>query len=389
MAGHRGTSQAAGGGPRRARGPAARAAVPPPPSTPGRSWSRSCGWPTRPRSAPVVWVTDSLVVRVLDRLTLCRWANRPATNRRSRPMCWWWLLKDRYRCSFRSAEEGERHHRQPPARGARRRQRPRHGVDSRWPVHRWDRTATTPRRRRRTRSASTASGSTASGDQRPVPALRRGHRLRDDRRAARRPGRVSRRRPGHAGAGFGGVHAAVGAGGPARPRTYWWTYVPGADWRHPRGPGSSLRGRRSSGGPCRLRRRVAYAEWAGKRSADRGGVGVRRARRAGRRRVRLGRRAHPGRQAHGQHLAGRVPVREPALDGYERHLAGRGVPAQRLRPVRHDRQRLGVDGRLVRAPALAADAPACCAHRRRAQPGRRRGADSVEPGQSACASRAR
>jgi hypothetical protein len=40
-----------------------------------------------PSVRPLVWVTDSLVARVRDRLTLCRWANRPATNRRSRPMC--------------------------------------------------------------------------------------------------------------------------------------------------------------------------------------------------------------------------------------------------------------------------------------------------------------
>ena len=47
-------------------------------------------------------------------------------------------------------------------------------------------------------------------------------------------------------------------------------------------------------------------------------MGVRRARRPGRRRVRLGRRVHARRPADGQHLAGRFPVPEPALDGYER-----------------------------------------------------------------------
>jgi sulfatase modifying factor 1 len=45
----------------------------------------------------------------------------------------------------------------------------------------------------------------------------------------------------------------------------WWTYVPGADWRHPQGPGSSIRAR-----PDHPVVHVAwpdveaYAEWAGK-----------------------------------------------------------------------------------------------------------------------------
>ena len=39
------------------------------------------------------------------------------------------------------------------------------------------------------------------------------------------------------------------------------------------------------------------------------------------------------------------------LDGYERTSPVDGLPAERLRPLRHDRQRLGVDDRLVRAEA--------------------------------------
>ena len=45
---------------------------------------------------------------------------------------------------------------------------------------------------------------------------------------------------------------------------------------------------------------------------------------------------------------GEFPWQNLKLDGYERHLAGRQLPAERLRPLRHDRQRLGVDVRLVR-----------------------------------------
>ena len=60
----------------------------------------------------------------------------------------------------------------------------------------------------------------------------------------------------------------------------------------------------------------------------------------------------PGRSPHGQHLAGRVSLAEPRRrDGYERTSPVGVVPAERLRPLRHDRQRLGVDDRLVPAAA--------------------------------------
>ena len=56
----------------------------------------------------------------------------------------------------------------------------------------------------------------------------------------------------------------------------------------------------------------------------------------------------PGGRHDGQHLAGRLPARRTCNDdGYERTSPVDGVPAQRLRPPRHDRQRLGVDHRLV------------------------------------------
>lgn len=45
----------------------------------------------------------------------------------------------------------------------------------------------------------------------------------------------------------------------------WWTYVPGANWRHPRGPGSSLQGLWNH--PVvhvAFEDAVAYAQWAGK-----------------------------------------------------------------------------------------------------------------------------
>jgi formylglycine-generating enzyme len=46
----------------------------------------------------------------------------------------------------------------------------------------------------------------------------------------------------------------------------WWSYVPGADWRHPTGPGSDLKGREKY--PVvqiAYEDAAAYAQWAGKR----------------------------------------------------------------------------------------------------------------------------
>jgi formylglycine-generating enzyme len=47
--------------------------------------------------------------------------------------------------------------------------------------------------------------------------------------------------------------------------TNWWTYVPGADWRHPEGPASTLSGRdRHPITQVALEDAEAYARWAGK-----------------------------------------------------------------------------------------------------------------------------
>ena len=46
----------------------------------------------------------------------------------------------------------------------------------------------------------------------------------------------------------------------------WWAWVPGAQWRHPRGPGSSVAGMRDHPvTQVAYPDAVAYAEWAGKR----------------------------------------------------------------------------------------------------------------------------
>ena len=52
--------------------------------------------------------------------------------------------------------------------------------------------------------------------------------------------------------------------------------------------------------------------------------------------------------------------REQCARRLRAHVAGRGVPAERLRPPRHDRQRLGVDDRLVQPRSTGRCVKACC-----------------------------
>lgn len=65
-----------------------------------------------------------------------------------------------------------------------------------------------------------------------------------------------------------GAMVFVGTAGPVDLNDYsqWWRYVPGADWRHPQGPGSSIEGK--GGHPVvqvSYEDALAYAGWAGKR----------------------------------------------------------------------------------------------------------------------------
>ena len=116
--------------------------------------------------------------------------------------------------------------------------------------------------------------------------------------------------------------------GPGRPRDYrnWWAYVPGAYWSARRARAATINGRDTpSGRPRRLRGRRGVRGLGGQGAADRGRVGVRRARRARGRRVHLGRRALPRRQGDGEHLAGRVPLAEPEARRLRGHVAGRAA----------------------------------------------------------------
>ena len=132
----------------------------------------------------------------------------------------------------------------------------------------------------------------------------------------------------------------------------WWRFLKGANWRHPYGPKSNINGLDNH--PVvhvAFADALAYAKWAGKdlpteaewEFAARGGLdGAEFA---------WGDEFTPDGKHIGQHLAGRFPARESLRRRFRAHLAGDGVSAERLRRLRHDRQCLGMDDRLVVAEA--------------------------------------
>ena len=192
------------------------------------------------------------------------------------------------------------------------------------------------------------------GHQRPVRTLRRGNRLCDRRRTEARPEEI-----------FAIPRAA---GRPPRPRALlpgslvftppdhevplenhyvWWSYSPGADWRHPEGPDSSIEGKdntpssRSAGttpsptpnGPANASppRPNGNTPPAAVSTAN----------------------ATPGATSSTPEAAGWSTTGRAASPGktprktVPNHRPRRHLPRQRLRPLRHGRKRLGMVLRLV------------------------------------------
>ena len=208
----------------------------------------------------------------------------------------------------------------------------------------------------------------APGDRRRVPPLRAANRLRHRGRAAARPRRLSRTPIRSCSCRARSSSARRRGPVDLDDVRNWWAYVPGRVLAAPEGPGQRRRRARAAPGrPRRLRGRRGLRRLGRQGAAHRGRVGVRGARRPRRRGVRLGRRALPERPADGEHLAGRVPLAEPDGRRLRGHLAGRSVPAERLRALRHDRQRLGVDERLRSRSRRSEARAACCAPPRAAR----------------------
>ena len=130
----------------------------------------------------------------------------------------------------------------------------------------------------------------------------------------------------------------------------WWTFKRGADWRHPQGPSSSLEGAdRHPVVHVAFADAEAFAAWEGKalpseaewELAARGGLDEKA--------YAWGDEFLPGDKHMANTWQGEFPWQNLQSDGYARTSPVDAFPAERLRPAGHDRQRLGVDHRLVRA----------------------------------------
>ena len=138
----------------------------------------------------------------------------------------------------------------------------------------------------------------------------------------------------------------------------WWTWTPGACWRHPEGPAArspAARITRSSTSPTRTPRRTPPGP--GRRCRPRpSGSWPRAAASTGAPTPGATSRSRP---ASGSPTTGTATSPGEPTPGYGT-TRRRLLPGQRLRPPRHGRQRLGVDERLVRRGTSADTEKPCC-----------------------------
>jgi formylglycine-generating enzyme len=148
----------------------------------------------------------------------------------------------------------------------------------------------------------------------------------------------------------------------------WWSYVKGANWRHPEGPQSDVKGRENYPVVQIAHPDAeAYAKWAGKRLpteaewefAARGGMSDKL--------YAWGDEFKPGGKFMANTYQGQFPVQDTGEDGFAGIAPVKSFPPQWLWPLRHGRQRLAMVQRLVSARLFQT---ACRIRQRCAKPAR-------------------